>query len=129
MLTLAIAPTLQAAETPPSSAGKTAPEFNPPYPDRANPFRLPDSKTALASRREAIVQQIDLKLKGFISVGSAPRAVIAIDGDVTTLGVGDRRGDIQVLEIAPPTLTLQRGRHRWVESLLDQSTVAGVKSP
>lgn len=93
--------------------------FNPPYSERTNPFQLPDSKAALATRREAVVQQVDLRLKGFVNVGGTVRAVMAIDGEVTALAVGDRRGDIEVLEVAPPSLTLQRGRHRWTESLLD----------
>ena len=116
------------AESPPpakpSPAPASAPAFNPPFPERTNPFQLPDSKAALASRREAVVQQIDLRLKGFVNVGGTLRAVVAIDGDIAALGVGDRRGDIQILEVAPPMLTLQRGRHRWTESLLDVNAAA-----
>lgn len=116
--------------TPASSATAkpVAHDFHPPYPERSNPFQLPDSKAALATRREAVVQHIDLRLKGFVNVGGTVRAVVAIDGEVTALAVGDRRADIQILEVTPPTLTLQRGRHRWTESLLNMQVAKGTSS-
>lgn len=117
---------------PPATAAAIAlgtPGFDPPYPPRSNPFQLPDSKAALATRREAVVQHIDLQLKGFVNVGGSLRAVVAIDGDVVAMAEGERRGDIEMMEVTPPTMTLQRGRHRWTESLLEPNpTKGGAKS-
>lgn len=112
----AINPSSGAGETTTPAKAATAP-FTPPYPQRNDPFKQPDGQAALASRREAAVQQTNLKLKGFVNVGGL-RAVVEIDGQTMALSPGERRGDIQVLEVSPPTLTLQRGRHRWTENLL-----------
>lgn len=131
-IAISAAASLCRAAEPGVTAGKpkkqAAPGFQPPYPERANPFQLPDSKAALATRREAVVQHVDLQLKGFVKVGGVQRAVVALDGQVAMLELGDRRGDIQVLEVAPPTLTLQRGRHRWTESLRNEQVARGELS-
>jgi hypothetical protein len=118
------APASKSLPTPPASVTSpgAAEAFVAPYPDRTNPFQMPDNKAALATRRDAVVQQIDLHLKGFVNSGDGTRAVVLIDGVVTSLGADEKRGDLQVLEIAPPVLTLQRGRHRWSESIVKPST-------
>jgi hypothetical protein len=92
-------------------------EFVPPYAHRVNPFRQPDNKTLLASRREA-PQQMQLQLKGFINADGL-RAVVQIDGQTTLLAAGVRQGDLEVLEVTEKSVTLQRGRHRWTESLAE----------
>jgi hypothetical protein len=92
------------------------PAFQPPFPAR-NPFQLPDGKAVLAQQREAVVQQVNLKLKGFVNVGDGVRAVVEIDGKLVALASGDKRGSIDVLEVTPPTLMLQRGPNRWIETL------------
>jgi hypothetical protein len=100
--------------------------FTPPYPGRSNPFQLPNNTAAMVTRRDATVHQIDLRLKGFINVGEGLRAVVVLNGEVTSLANGERRGELQVLDIAPPTLTLQQGRHRWTESLLNPQATKAI---
>jgi hypothetical protein len=116
---------------PPAAKPATAsekPAFQPPFAAR-NPFQLPDGKAVLAQRREAVVQQINLKLKGFVNV-SGVRAVVEIDGKLESLAAGDKRGSIEVLEVTPPTLMLQRGPNRWIETLNDtQGKIAATVVP
>jgi hypothetical protein len=119
------APAPPAAKATASTAEK--PAFQPPFPAR-NPFQLPDGKAVLAQRREAVVQQINLKLKGFVNV-SGTRAVVEIDGKLETLAAGDKRGSIEVLEVTPPTLMLQRGPNRWVETLNEVHGKVAVAVP
>lgn len=81
-------------------------------------FKQPD-RAALAARPQAQQQQqSNLRLKGFINVDGL-RAVVEIDGKMTTLQAGEKKGDIQVLEITNTGLTLQRGRNRWTEPLIE----------
>lgn len=112
-------PKKSAPKSPAADAAPATPVFQPPFPQRSNPFRQPDNKQVLAARRESLAQQTQLRLKGFVRVGSEVRAILEHDGELLTLSAGERRGDTQILEIAPPTLTLQRGRHRWTESIID----------
>jgi hypothetical protein len=126
---LAADPPKPAVATPAKAAAAATekPAFQPPFPPR-NPFQLPDGKAVLAQRREAVVQQINLKLKGFVNV-SGTRAVVEIDGKLETLAAGDKRGSIEVLEVTPPTLMLQRGPNRWVETLNEAQGKVAVAVP
>jgi hypothetical protein len=120
---IAVATRGLAADPPPAApaeapAGAKKGDFTPPYPLRTNPFKQPDNKAALAARRESSQQQSNLRLKGFVHVGTL-RAVVEIDGQLTMLSTGQRHGDLEVLEVTPTSLTLQRGRYRWTETLAE----------
>lgn len=128
LLWLGLAFTMQAAiAAEPSKATNVKPAFTPPYPERVDPFRQPINKEALVSRH-ASVQQLDLKLKGFVNVGTR-KAVFEINGKMVALGAGDSQNEIQVLDMNEQAVTLQRGRHRWTESLLETSRSVQATEP
>ncbi len=121
-----------AVETKPKVIPSTT--FVLPYPERVDPFRQPINSEVIASRRDASVQQLNLKLKGFIDVGDR-KAVLEINEKIVVLATGETRHDIRMIEMTPHAVTLQRGRHRWTESLLrdtkpeGQTTTEGSTTP
>ena len=94
--------------------GKAAFEY--PFPDREDLFLPPVKKPSTRDTRPKSDE--DVVLMGFADVGVA-RAVLKIDGIVTSLRVGESRGDVRVLAIDPPRVNLQRGERQWTESLAD----------
>lgn len=91
-------------------------DFQPPYPNRRDPFRQPDVRKLASDDREAVEDTAGVALKGFLNVNGL-RALMAIDGRVLALAPGEQLEGIRVIEIAPPQIILQRGRLRWSESL------------
>ena len=80
--------------------------------DRVQLFRQPRVEQNLS----AAPTSEDIRLKGFIDVGEI-QAVLSVDGVVATVPAGQRHGNVQVLEISPPMVILQRGRLRWKQTL------------
>lgn len=90
--------------------------FEYPFPDREDLFLPPAKKTF--TRETQTEADEDVVLMGFADVGGA-RVVLKIDGIVTSLRVGESRGEVRVLAIDPPKVDLQRGERQWTESLAD----------
>lgn len=90
--------------------------FEYPFPDREDLF-LPPAKKTLTRETQTEADE-DVVLMGFADVGGA-RVVLKIDGIVTSLRVGESRGEVRVLAIDPPKVDLQRGERQWTESLAD----------
>lgn len=105
------------AKSPPATAS-AEPEFAAPFPPRENPFTLPPrGPQPLVSKLPGVSETpLRIELKGFVSL-DATRAVLTIDGEIVSLGVGEEHRSVKVLTLAPPQVTLQRGRYRWTESL------------
>jgi hypothetical protein len=91
-------------------------DFEPPFPARPNPFARPDRDTQAAVQPNGESSDGDVVLRGFANVGE-PRAVLLIDGEVMTLATGQTKRGVFVMEIAPPEVTLRRGRFVWKTSL------------
>ncbi len=94
--------------------GKDA--FHYPFPDREELFQPPTKKPLTHETR--VKRDEDVVLMGFADVEGV-RTVLKIDGIVTSLRVGESRGDVRVLAIEPPEVNLQRGERQWTESLAD----------
>ncbi|NQU20729.1 MAG: hypothetical protein HQ567_05550 [Candidatus Nealsonbacteria bacterium] len=92
------------------------PAFEYPFPDRDDLFLPPAKKQTTSESRPESSE--DVVLMGFADVGGA-RAVLRIDGIVTSLRVGESRGEVRVLAIDPPKVSLQRGKRQWTESLAE----------
>jgi hypothetical protein len=98
-------------------------KFQPPFPQRQELFIPPAPKADAPKRHEVLA---DVALKGFANVGGL-RALIQIGGKTVPLAAGQTLGEITVVSIEPPQVTLQRGRLRWTESLAPKtpSTATG----
>ncbi len=97
-------------------AAKIAAEkFDPPFPNRVELFDPPGKPKPAARRAGTGDEQVELK--GFVVVNGQQRAMFAFDGRPAVLGAGESHGDVKVVLIDGPTVTLQRGRIRWTESL------------
>lgn len=89
--------------------------FEPPFPDRTNPFQAP-KRQGRASLKSKGQGESAVELLGFVNV-SGPKVALSIDGLVTTAGEGETQQGIEVISIKPPAVLLQRGRQRWQATL------------
>jgi hypothetical protein len=78
-------------------------------------FQPPASRPPATKRDEAL----QVALKGFIETDKL-RALLAVSGELRMLATGEQLAGVHVVQISPPTVTLQRGRIRWNESLFPQ---------
>ena len=90
-----------------------ADEFPLPFPEREELFRVPNRPEGRAESRGEVGE---VALKGFVNTGQ-PKVLLIVDGQLEALAAGDQRGDLVVIQIAPPEVTLERGRLRWVQSI------------
>lgn len=89
-------------------------KFQPPYPNRVNPFAPPTRSTRQAQRSGN--SESSVVLLGFAKLDE-PKAILNIDGVVSPLANGDQHAGVQVISIEPPNAVLQRGRDRWTASI------------
>ena len=96
---------------------ETQPQYEWPYPDREDIFLPPAQKpvNAAVDRRD----DHGVALVGFADV-DRQQVLLRVDGIVAPLAVGDSRGELQVVAIDPPEVTLKRGDRRWTERLFDK---------
>jgi len=102
-------------ESPQVTAILEVAEYEPPFPDRTDLFKVPKRQgRGFANTPEGIEKAVELL--GFVNVDS-PQVVLSVDGMVTPLEVGSKIAEIEVISIQPPAVVLQRGRQRWQETL------------
>ena len=112
------AASVAAAATPPLEAPAAEPiRFDPPHPDRINPFTFPEGQSLAADLPSpAVVSSVQVDVLGFAQVDE-PRVFLR-SGDVTkSLAVGDMIDGTRVIGIHPPAVDLQRGGLRWRATL------------
>jgi hypothetical protein len=88
-------------------------KFSAPFPQREDLFIPPPPKPDAPKRQDL---RADIALKGFTNVDGL-RVLMQIGGKTVPLAAGQQHGDVTVVAIEPPQVTLQRGRIRWTESL------------
>jgi hypothetical protein len=98
----------------PKKTGDTKP-WKPPNPDREEIFEKPDPKKMIERHKTSVAAPV-IELRGFVKVGQL-RAVLVINGEPTSVAAGDRRGDLEIIAVKPPKVTLRRGRFQWTEAL------------
>ena len=114
-------PSERPASSKPRDAQPTAPPsvaepFVAPYPHRMDPFHRPDLHKLVEARGSARGDGADVRLKGFVNVDGL-KALLLVDGNVVSVRPGEECAGVEVIEVAPPRVILQRGRLRWTEDL------------
>lgn len=104
-----------APEPKPEDTTPPAVAYIPPYPQRTDLF-TPPKRVRQSARRTSGDSDDAVELMGFVTVDQ-PRAVLSIDGVVTSLPAGGQKYGIEVIAVEPPKVILQRGRNRWTASL------------
>jgi len=90
--------------------------FAPPFPNRVELFVPPGRPKQIKRASDAGGDQ--LKFNGFAWTEGGPiRAALVVDGVLIHLGVGESHGSLEVVAISEQSVTLQRGRTRWTESV------------
>ncbi len=89
-------------------------DFEPPYPNRINPFATPSRTMRQTQRNDS--SESSVVLIGFAKLDEQ-KAILDIDGVVSPLANGDIYAGVEVIAIEPPNAVLQRGRDRWTASI------------
>jgi hypothetical protein len=111
---LEVTPT--AGEGPPEAGPTEAPAespteaYTPPFPDRVDLFVAPKRQGGGSGSTEAGERAVELM--GFIRVDE-PRAILSINGQVSSIARGESIDGIEVISVQPPSVLLRRGRQRW----------------
>ena len=108
-------PKVKAKSTPPKTETVQAPEYQPPFPERENPFLAPKRNSAVANGPADRAQET-VMLLGFANV-NGPRVILSINGSVYPVAEGGKEMGIEVISIKPPAVVLQRDRERWQATL------------
>lgn len=105
------------AQTPRAEEAKptTAAEFEPPYPQRINPFLTPKRSVA-NNRGNQNRDQDSIELLGFVNVG-VQKVILSINGIVVPVPEGGTESGVEVISIQPPAVVLQSNRERWQATL------------
>ena len=94
--------------------------FDPPFPNRTDPFAQPTAHRVAEVVRERREQTgADVQLKGFVHVDQ-PKAMLRIDGQLWIASAGDSRDGFEVLTVAPPLVKLKRDEKNIELSLHDR---------
>lgn len=115
-----------------------APPSNPPTPKSAGGdsnnsnnssilgsiFRPPREALPIVQQSEEREEDEAERLIGFLHVGEW-KALIAFDGHIEEIAEGgrNRKGDVSVVKINPPQVTLERRGRRWKTVLFDQPVI------
>ena len=100
-------------------------QFDPPYPDRVDPFTFP-SGTTIASDQPgtSILSAAQVDVMGFANV-KEPRVFLRTKDTTKSLAVGDVVDGVEVIGIHPPAVDLRMGSLQWRATMFDKS--AGAK--
>jgi hypothetical protein len=96
----------------PADAAKeaAAEPYTPPFPDRVDLFVPPKRQGGGGQSHDSSERAVELM--GFIRV-DRPRAILSINGQVSSIAEGETVDGIEVISVQPPSVLLQRGRQRW----------------
>jgi hypothetical protein len=89
-------------------------EYKSPFPDRVDLF-VPPKRAGGASTAQSGGENA-VELMGFVRV-DRPRAILAINGEISPLAEGETQAGIEVISVHPPSVVLQSGRQRWQATL------------
>lgn len=87
-----------------------------------NMFAPPKADLPVVRQSETRQENEPVRLIGFVNVDKL-KALLAFDGKMRAMEVGESYHDVEVVAIDPPKITLQRGNERWITALFDQPVV------
>ncbi|MCR9207943.1 MAG: hypothetical protein NXI28_06910 [bacterium] len=87
--------------------------FEPPFPDRMDPFHIDQAAPSAVSRPTKASEYLVL---GFADVGKT-RAIIRFGDETQFVSKGDTIGDAEVLDVIPPRVRLRNGSFIWEASM------------
>lgn len=110
-------------------------EFAPPFPENANFFSPPTDAGAVAvavpqiaaddskaADQPAATGQLDLRVIGFVQVeGERPKAMLHVNGQLEIVAAGDTLGDLEILDVSEPLVSLQHADQEVTVGLSDRS--------
>ncbi|MFG0267893.1 MAG: hypothetical protein ACF8AM_22480 [Rhodopirellula sp. JB055] len=96
-----------------SSAGTQTIRFEPPFPDRKDPFHIDQSAPSAVAKPTKASEYIVL---GFADVGKK-RAIIRFGEQTQFVSEGDTVGGAEVLAVIPPRVRLKNGNFIWEASM------------
>ena len=97
-------------------------EFEPPNPDRVDPFTFPAGSTLAADQPgTSITTAAQVDVLGFANV-DGPRVFLRTKDIIKSLAVGESTDGVEVEGIHPPAVDLRMGSLRWRATMFDRSS-------
>jgi hypothetical protein len=93
--------------------------FEPPHPDRVDPFSFPQDEQTAEPSGEIVPSVTQVEVLGFAHVDE-PRVLLRTQGIVSSLRVGQSANGVEVIAIESPRVQLRAGSVVWTASLFDQ---------
>ncbi len=123
----------------PNGTNSEADSFRPAFPDNVDYFSPPQLEPvetqpvpevvvtgADADKTPAANEAIDLRVIGFVQVaGEPPRAMLHLNGKLELAGVGDAIGDLKVVAVNEPSVTVRVAAEELSFALRDLAVAAG----
>jgi hypothetical protein len=104
---------------------ETSDNFQVPFPDNDNFFSPPELVAAQPLQQVTHGETATVRVLGFVRVhGGEENALLSINGRMHVAGVGQVFGELEVLSVSEPAVTVQRGGERWSVGLFDQPRIA-----
>ncbi len=85
-------------------------------------FAPPKIEPAVVRQTESRDENETVRLIGFVKVDKL-KALLVFNGKMRAMETGDVYRQVEVVQIDPPRVTLQRGQERWITTLFDQPIV------
>ena len=113
------------AQSPPGQADAERIEtvFQPPYPQRVDPFSFPANAPVSDQTATSITTVAQVEILGFANVDE-PRVFMRTKDLTKSLKVGETADGVEVVKINPPQVELRMGTLVWTASMFDNTTVA-----
>lgn len=96
-------------------------EFNPPSPDRIDPFTFPANAAMSADEPgTTITSAAQVQVLGFADV-NGPRVFLRTKETTKLLAIGDKTDGVEVIGIHPPAVDLRMGSLEWRTTMFEDN--------
>ncbi|GIW92730.1 MAG: hypothetical protein KatS3mg110_0771 [Pirellulaceae bacterium] len=107
---------LSSKETVASAAEQTSGQ------QQFNLFAPPKIEMPVVRERQSGEEKESVRLVGFVNVDKL-KVLLAFESGLRAMEVGDVYRKVEVVQIDPPRVTLQKGQERWITTLFDQPVI------
>lgn len=108
-----------ATETTDSVATSLDDQFQPPHPERTDPFAFA-AGAEVQDESTTIKAATRVEVLGFANVGKTPRVLVRIGENIQSLGTGDSTHGVEVVSIREPVVELRKGSLLWTATMFDK---------
>lgn len=95
-------------------------DYEPPHPDREDPFSYPVDALGTSRQLSAVTSVAQIEVLGFANVDE-PRVLLRTKSTTKSLAVGELLDGVEVVSIRAPAVELRIGTLVWTATMFDKS--------